>query len=151
MLNESRCFQITEKISSNELIELLATSLVKDGKAKDSYLNAVQDRELEHPTGIDCGDYSIATPHTDSIHVNSSALAIAICNENVTFMNADKSGQELKPKIVVMMCIPESVGGEDHIKTIGRIYDIAGNPSVIESMCISETVDDIIKLFKEHF
>ncbi|PAO30001.1 hypothetical protein BST50_04400 [Vibrio vulnificus] len=151
MLTESRTFKITKTLTSDELITILANSLIADGLAKESYLEAVLNREIEHPTGIDCGDYAIATPHTDNIHANKPGLAVAVLNDDVIFMNADKSGQELKPSIVVMICIPPSEGGEEHIKTIGRIYGIAGNEEVVKQLSQSESTADIVEIFTRNF
>ena len=38
-------------------------------------------REERFPTGLDTGNFGIAIPHTDGIHVNKPAIAIAILSK----------------------------------------------------------------------
>ena len=60
-----------------DTIRRLAGHLLQAGYVKDTYLDAVLQREKEYPTGLDLGDYCIAMPHTFAAHVNEPALAIA--------------------------------------------------------------------------
>lgn len=151
MLAESRTFRIVTPITSEGLVSLLSSSLITDGLAKKSYQAAVLEREREHPTGIDCGSYAIATPHTDSIHANKPGLAVAALHTDVIFMNADKSGQELKPRVVVMICIPPSEGGKEHIETIGRIYKIAGCGEILDRLSQANSASEVTRVFMKHF
>lgn len=151
LINEKRCFIINSECSSRELLERMARSLVADRLAKESFIKAILNREEEHPTGIDCGDYSIATPHTDPVHILESGFAVAICNNNVCFYNADKSGQELKPSIVVMMCIKSINDGNEHIEAIGRVYSLAGNKDIIDTLCACNNQESVFTVFKSNY
>lgn len=151
LINKNRCFIVDKKCSSSELLKKMAQSLVADRLAKESFISAVLEREDEHPTGIDCGDYSIATPHTDPAHILESGFAIAICNGNVCFYNADKSGQELKPSIVVMMCIKSTESGNEHIEAIGRVYAVVGNKNLIDTLCACSDQKSISDIFKSNY
>lgn len=151
LINDKRCFIVNKKCSSSEILEKMARSLVTDGLAKESFIKAVLEREDEHPTGIDCGDYSIATPHTDPAHILESGFAIAICNENILFYNADKSGQELKPSIIIMMCIKSTEAGNEHIEAIGRVYALAGNKDIIDILCNCLDPESISNIFNSNY
>ena len=57
--------------SREELIKYISDQMMNVGKVKDTYCNAVLERELIYPTGLNTGDIKVAIPHTDPVHVLS--------------------------------------------------------------------------------
>jgi len=78
--------------TDKEVLEFLADELLKKGYVKDSYKEALLKREVEFPTGLDFGNYGVAIPHSDAIHVNKSTLGIIVPVKPITFSNMDGSG-----------------------------------------------------------
>ena len=62
--------------TSKEVIEKLSKLLYEGGYVKDSFLNAVIEREKKYATGIPLDPVGIAIPHTDGIHVKKMAVAV---------------------------------------------------------------------------
>ena len=57
-----------------ETLEAMGKLMVEKGFVKESYIEAVQEREKVFPTGLPMEALGVAIPHTDSIHVNKKAV-----------------------------------------------------------------------------
>ena len=68
-----------------EAIDALANVMLKEGMVKDSFPNAVKEREKVYATGLELLDMGIAIPHTDPEHVNYPAMALGILENPVKF------------------------------------------------------------------
>ena len=61
-----------------EVLTLLANRLFQAGYVRESYLQAVLDRERQFPTGLRTAEVAVALPHTEKEHVLKPAVAVAI-------------------------------------------------------------------------
>lgn len=66
-----------------ELFGKVANVLLKKGYVKDSYLDALNDREDEFPTGVVTEYLPIALPHANPENVNRSFIAVVRLNNMV--------------------------------------------------------------------
>ena len=71
---------------NEEVINELGTMLLKKGYVKDTYINAVIERERILPTGLDLGELGVAIPHTDSQHVNQANIAVGLLKNPIEFV-----------------------------------------------------------------
>jgi len=97
--------------SSADIIRQLGSLLFQNGFVKDTYIQAVLDREELFPTGLQIPSLGFAIPHTDTEHVNKAAVAIATLDQPVTFRAMDNPDVEVPTNIVMMLAIsdPKSV------------------------------------------
>ncbi len=71
--------------SSIEAINVLS-ELLRDGNyVRDTFFDAVIEREKKYPTGIPLDPYGIAIPHTDGIYVKKVAIAVGILAKPIKF------------------------------------------------------------------
>lgn len=87
-----------------QLLRTMAAAVVDNGHGKPSLVDALLERERRFPTGLPTPVPS-AIPHTDSIHVLHSGLAVASLAEPVMFAQMGGFGEELPAQIVVLLCI----------------------------------------------
>jgi PTS system galactitol-specific IIA component len=97
--------------NSEEIIRQLGSLLFENGFVKDTYIQAVLDREKIYPTGLQIPSLGFAIPHTDIEHVNKPAVAIATLEKPVSFRAMDNPEAEIPVNIVMMLAIsdPKSV------------------------------------------
>jgi len=97
--------------NSDEIMRQLGSLLFQNGFVKDTYIQAVLDREKIFPTGLQTNILGFAIPHTDTEHVNKPAVAIATLDQPVTFRAMDNLEVEIPVNIVMMLAIsdPKSV------------------------------------------
>lgn len=63
--------------------------LYEKGIVKDTYLNALLEREKIYPTGVLLDGYAVAIPHCDAAHTHRPAIFIVRPASPVTFDRAD--------------------------------------------------------------
>jgi len=72
----------------DEALRILAGMLRKSGCVKDSFLQAILDRESKFPTGLVLeGPVNVALAHADTKHVIESGFAVGVLDEPVQFHN----------------------------------------------------------------
>ncbi len=100
---------ILTNIDAEDQFEALKTvqkALYSNGYVKDTYFDAVLDREKEYPTGIALGHkYNIAIPHTDSQHVIKSGICIGVLKEPVKFKSMENKEIEVDVKVIFMIAL----------------------------------------------
>lgn len=100
-----------KKVGRDDAINLLASRLYESGYVRDSFGRAVLEREKTFPTGLPTQPVGVAIPHTDSEHVNTSALAVAVLAHPVPFQEMGSLEAEVDVRIISMVAIsdPKSV------------------------------------------
>ena len=123
-LNEELVFRNVEASTDSEVLAYLAGELYQKGYVKEEYIQAIQDREKEYPTGLPSTPPGIAIPHANYEMVNKTTLAIATLKEPVLFHNMEDNKAQLPIQIVIMMAIGEPHGQVEMLqKIVGIIQD----------------------------
>ncbi len=128
--------------SSDEVIALLGTELLKLGLVKDNFIDAALEREANMPTGLPLGgDVNAAIPHVDIEYVNQSALALATLSSPVIFRNMVDSDEEVPVQLVIMLALDAP---KAQIEMLQQISFILQQPAVITSIMEAKTTADVL-------
>ncbi len=93
--------------SREDIIRQLGSLLFEHGLVKDTFVQAVLDREKVYPTGLQTSILGFAIPHTDTEHVNSPALAIATLSQPVVFQAMGDPDTSVSVRVVMMLAISD--------------------------------------------
>lgn len=96
-----------EAETSNEIIQNLGALMFAKGYVKDSYIEAVLERERNLPTGLPIGDFCVAIPHTDSGHVNQSIIAITTLKKPSIFHSMVNPEEILNVEVVFLLAVKD--------------------------------------------
>lgn len=96
--------------TKEEAIELLANMLLANGYVKESYCEAVLDREKVFPTGLMTESFGVAIPHADIMHVKESMLAVAVLKKPVKFYMLGDYSQKLDVMLIFMLAMKDGHG-----------------------------------------
>lgn len=89
--------------SLEDLFDNVSKHLVQLGYVKDTYLDALRDRESEFPTGLETKYCNIAIPHTDASHIKHPFIYLVKLNEGLSFNNMGDVDSEIKVRIVMFL------------------------------------------------
>jgi PTS system galactitol-specific IIA component len=133
--------------SSEEIIRKLGKLLLEEKYVKDSFIEAVLDREKIFPTGLQTTTIGFAIPHTDAEHVLKSTVAIATLKSPVIFMAMGSPEDEISVSIVMILAIsdPKKV-----IDTLTKVISILQNEATIDELINATTKLEIQGAFNEH-
>ena len=94
-------------VDARQAIRALSTLLERCGHVKDSFAEAVLERESVFPTGLPTGKIAVAIPHTDSVHVLSSAMAVGVLAHPVKFREMGDPETALDVDVVMLLAIQD--------------------------------------------
>ena len=98
-----------EAETQQEALEKLAGRLYETGYVKETYAQAILEREKVFPTGLPTEGYGVAIPHTDVEHVHKPAVALGILQKPVKFnlMGDLNPESQVDVQIMFMLAIKE--------------------------------------------
>ncbi len=148
ILNEDLIFTDLDVKSSDEVFETLGGKMEQLGYGKDTFVQALKDRERVYPTAIMADTRGIAIPHTDVEHVQSSAIAIATLKNPVTFYQMGTNpadGVEVPVQFVIML----AVAGGGHIDMLQKAVLIIQDLSLVDKIMETKDAKAIIDMIRE--
>lgn len=129
-----------------DVMKEVGGALIKEGYAKESYIEALIKREKEFPTGLDINGVGVAIPHTDVSHVNEAATAIAVLNKPVKFIQMGTDDEPVDVSLVFMLAV---VNPSAHIDHLNRILSIIQDTEVLKQLLEVKDKQQIINIIKE--
>lgn len=130
--------------SSDDIFEALGGELVKQGYCKETYVQALKNREAEFPTGINTGEKGVAIPHTDVSHVNKKGIAIATIKNPVSFMEMGTDDEYVNVQVVFMLAVDE----KGHLELLQAILGILQDQEVLNQLIEAKDAEEIIEIIK---
>ncbi|MGI6211985.1 MAG: PTS sugar transporter subunit IIA [Anaerovoracaceae bacterium] len=145
-LQESLIFKDMKAETDSDVFEIMGGELTRQGYAKDSYVQALIDREKDYPTALDIDGIGVAIPHTDISHINKSVIAVGTMAKPVKFheMGGDEDSL-IDVSVIFILCISNPGG---HIDELQRIINIIQDKSVLENIRDAESSDAILEIIK---
>lgn len=111
-----------EAATAEEIIQRLGELMVAKQYVKTSYINAVLEREKSLPTGLALGDFCVAIPHTDSVHVNQSTIAIACLKQAALFQSMINPQEQLKVELVFLLAVRDPNSQVQLLKNLMAVF-----------------------------
>lgn len=127
----------------DEVIIELAKLLKKEGCVKESFLNAVIEREKHFPTGLPTLPLAIAIPHTDAEHCLHSAVAVATLQEPVKFVLMGDGTTTVDAKAVFLLSLNRN---QDRAVFLSNFSELIGNAANLERVLNARNRSEIIKI-----
>ncbi len=145
-LKEELIFPNLNVSNSKEVFEQVGGKFIQEGFCKDSYINALVNRESEFPTGIDVDGFGIAIPHTDVSHVNKAGIAIATLEKPVKFIQMGTDDEEVGAKVIFMLAVDDP---KEHLGLLQSILAILQDKEVLNKLSNADKCSEIINIIKE--
>ena len=132
--------------SKEEALEIMAKKLFTLGYVKESFVRAIQDREVNYPSGLPMEDLKIAIPHTDAEHVNQSVICFARLTNPVEFSVMGEPSIKIPVKLISMFALKEKKKIGDLLETLITTYQ---DNSVLHALDDARNDDEIFQILKK--
>lgn len=129
--------------SSDEILDRLGRHLFGLGYVKESFIQAVKDREQIFATGLPTEGYGIAIPHADIEHVNKPCICVATLKNAVDFRMMSDCDQIIHVYIIIMLALKE---GHQHMKLLSKLMGSLQDPKILEYIYKSDSSEEVSKL-----
>ncbi|WP_297134348.1 PTS sugar transporter subunit IIA [Terrisporobacter sp.] len=144
-LRDNLIFPELDAKDSSEIMEKVGRVFINEGLCKESYIQALINREGEFPTGIDVDGFGIAIPHTDVSHVNEAGIGIATLKKPVKFIQMGTDDEEVETKVIVMLAVDDP---KKHLSMLQNILAILQDKNVLNELANAKEKTEIIKIIK---
>ncbi|MDK2879457.1 MAG: galactitol system component [Thermoanaerobacteraceae bacterium] len=111
-----------EAQNKEQIIKSLAKLLISGGYVRESYMDAVLEREKVFPTGLPTEGVGVSIPHADIKHVIKPAIAVAILRNPVKFDVMGNPDESVDVKLVFMLAIKESNMQVNMLKNLVSVF-----------------------------
>ncbi len=133
ILREDCLIADLEAATKEEALEKMGRILHQKGLVKESFIEAIQEREKNYPSGLPMEGHKIAIPHTDAEHVVQSVLLFARLRQPLEFSVMGDPAQKIPVRLISMFALKEK-------KLIGDLLE-----TLITSYQEDATLDALIK------
>ncbi len=131
-IDERLIFLSAEFENAEEAIRMMASEMKSGGYVRESYCDAVLEREKNSPTGVPEEGLGSAVPHATSEHVIKPSMAIAVLKRPVSFNLMGSPDESADVDLIFMLAAGTP---QDHIVALGKVI----------SMLMSSEKTDLIR------
>lgn len=127
--------------TQEEALRSQARQFVELGVSKESFPQAIVDRERVYPTGLPAEAFDIAISHCDSEHVNESAIGVTLLDEPVEFqMMGGMSDEPLHPRLIFMLAIKDP---KAQVPTLQKMMGVIQDKALLERLLAADTAQAV--------
>lgn len=103
-------------------IRALGERLRAGGYVRDTFVNAVLEREVAYPTGLRLGHMDIAIPHTDPEHVLSPGIAVATLATPVDFRHMGNPEEHVAARIIFLLAMKDPAAQVNLLQNLVALF-----------------------------
>nr|WP_263314686.1 PTS sugar transporter subunit IIA [Mammaliicoccus sp. Marseille-Q6498] len=118
-----------EATTNEEALSKLSDLMYQNGYVKETYKEAVIEREKSFATGLPTVYCSVAIPHTDIQHVQSKAIGIAVLKETVPFVIMGELEETTDVKLIFMLAMDKE---DAQLSLLQKLMGIFQNDQLLE-------------------
>lgn len=132
--------------SQEEALKKLADEFFKKGLVKDTFFQAVVDREKDYPTGLSINGIGVAIPHTDSIYIIKPQIGFMSLKEPVIFKDMGDDQHEIEVNTIFMLGVLKS---EHQILMLQKLVELFQDEALFKSVIVSKNIDELKSIMKK--
>lgn len=145
VLQPSNIYLNVEAKTKEEALLFVAESMKRQGFVKESYPEAVIQREAVFPTGLQTEVCGVAIPHTDTVHVIQEAVGFATLAEPLTFQMMGMNEQQVEVSMIFMLAMKEPHNQLDMLQELTAIFQ---HPDRLIQLQQAKTIKEVYDLFQ---
>lgn len=129
-----------------ELLRNLCKTLEQKGYVKETFAEAVLEREQQFPTGVWQGDVGVALPHSSAEHVCTSKIAIAVLEQPIFFQQMDAEQTTIPVHVLFLLAIAEN---EKHLLCLEQLVELIQDAEVMRRMMQAKDANEILQIVRK--
>ncbi|MCM3799933.1 PTS sugar transporter subunit IIA [Caldibacillus thermoamylovorans] len=127
-----------------EAFLIMGQNFIKHKFVKETYPNALIEREKAYPTGLLTSSIGIAIPHTDPIHVIKGSMGIGVLKRPVIFKTMD-TREEMEVSVIFMLAITHPSA---QLKMLQKVIEIIKDDKTLLRIKESQNKKEILNLVR---
>lgn len=132
--------------SQEEALRKLAGEFVAKGLVKDTFPQAVIDREKSYPTGLSINGIGVAIPHTDGIHIIEPQIGFMTLQKPVIFKDMGDISNEVEVSALFMLGLVKS---EQQLDMLGKLVGLFQDEVLLKRVIACKDIDEFKDIMKK--
>lgn len=132
--------------NNKEVLEKLSKVMLEKGFVKESYIDAIYEREKIFPTGLPTDDIGVAIPHTDYFHVEETSIGIGILEKPVEFNVMADLENTVEVEILFMLAIKDPDG---QLEVLQKLIGLFQDGHTLQDIKNAENEEEISELIRK--
>jgi len=128
---------------SEDAIRRLGQALYKKGLVKETFVEAVLEREKEMPTGLPLNEMNAAIPHADIEHVIEPALAIATLDKPVLFRVMVNPDETVDVTLIFLLALNKP---HDQIEMLQKVAMVLQDSGLLRDLKQANSAAEIMEI-----
>lgn len=133
-----------EAKTNMEVLDCLADNLCQQGMVKESYKQAIKDRENNFATGLPTSSVGVAIPHTDIEHVNQASISVGVLKNTVDFCIMGEEDSNVPVKLVFMLAMKEAHAQLELLQKLMQIFQDEEALTTLASAASKAKIKEIV-------
>lgn len=130
--------------SKEEAITRLSHLLLERGYVRDSFAQAVLEREKVFATGLPTVDVKVAIPHTDVEHVIRPALAVGVLKEPVEFQEMGSPENTIQAEIIFLLAMTDPQAQLSLLQKLVQLFQTEG---LLVAVKKAKSPEEVVQIF----
>ena len=128
---------------AEDAMRALASAMLAQGLVRESFVEAVLEREKTYPTGIPAKVFDIALPHTMAEHVITPCMAVGVLKQPVDFRQMGTPDIILRPRLIFMLAISDP---KEQIGQLKKIMKLLQNDELLLGIRDAHNAEQVVDL-----
>lgn len=129
-----------EADSRDELLRALSRCLLEKKMVKESFEEALIQRESEYPTGLALEQTNIAIPHTYPEHVLAPGIVVVRLKKPVTFVQMASENDPVDVRYVFLLLIQDS---KKQVFMLQSLMDMCQENDAMNALANANTTEEV--------
>lgn len=129
--------------TKEELFKAVGKKFGELGYVKNSFSDALAEREKNFPTGLATEPFQVAIPHTDPEHVIKEAVSCIRLKNPLKFKDVGDDENDINAEFVFVLCIMEP---EKQIDVLKALVEALSNEKIMNGIKAAKTPEEVYSL-----
>ncbi|MBR5755553.1 MAG: PTS sugar transporter subunit IIA [Erysipelotrichaceae bacterium] len=135
-----------EAKDKEEALKILADEFMNSGVTKDTFYDAIVEREKSFATGLSLENMCVAIPHTDPEHVNRTQIGFMSLSEPVEFIEMGTEDKQIPVTMLFMLALKEA---HQQLDMLMKLMDVFQNNDLMDRFAKVDNFEDYYALIEE--
>lgn len=131
----------------NALFNTIAGRLQAKGIVKESYLQALIQRELNHPTAMQLETLGVAIPHVDVEHVLEERLVVVTCPQGIEFRQAEDPDLTMRVNVIFFLLLKEK---DEHLEFLMKLISLFQKTDEMNRLLSTASPNEAIQILAKN-
>lgn len=122
--------------------------LMEKGYVKNTFYQAITEREKNYPTGLQTASIGVAIPHSDPVHLKKPFISVIRPENTIEFLPMGGLEGKIEAKLIFVLGVMRN---GLQVKVLQKIMYMLSDQTIIDALLHAESNQKILEIIKGFF